>query len=57
MDLGERGGRTRMRKKNLRCKMFWGLACGVFLDALWPGKKNINIRKRKTYLGFLYNHL
>jgi len=33
MDLGERGGRTRMRKKNLRCKMFWGLACGVFLDA------------------------
>ena len=28
IDLGERGGRTGMRKKSVRCKMCWGL----FLD-------------------------
>ena len=49
------GGRTRMRKKSGRCKMFWGLfldSGDFFLRCLRPGETNIKIKGR-TYLGFL----
>ena len=55
--LGWEGGQDKNAQEKSQVQDVLGTCLWCFPRCLWPGKKNINIRKRKTYLGFLYNHL